>query len=330
MILVIAEPLDNGGRFLLREIRRRGLEALAVAASDFPARASISLAFGERGGRSYRLHRPERTVDLGDVSAIVYRGGGAGTPPEAVTDPQVRAFVASESRSLFRFFLAGYRGLWCPGPPEVVARAENKALQLEAAQAAGFVIPPTLMTTSPEDLLEFQRQHHSRPLVHKLIGSGSGFAQHFPHLSRYTEPLTAVDLLHVQDLRLCPVAFQAYVPKALELRVTVVGRQVYAAEILSQESNHAKHDWRRYDIRTTPHRPHALPEAVAARCLAVTEAFQLNYGAIDLILRPDGEYVFIEINPVGSYGWVEELTGLPITDALCQLLAQGPTASTGA
>jgi len=47
----------------------------------------------------------------------------------------------------------------------------------------------------------------------------------------------------------------------------------------------------------------------------------LCYGAIDMILTPDGRYVFIELSPNGQYLWIEHETGLPISDAICDLLA---------
>jgi glutathione synthase/RimK-type ligase-like ATP-grasp enzyme len=114
--------------------------------------------------------------------------------------------------------------------------------------------------------------------------------------------------------------FQAYVPKRSELRVTVVGERVFAAEIGSQATHHTRHDWRRYDMAHTPHTPHALPEPVARAAVALVRALGLVYGAIDLVLTPDGDYVFLEINPNGQYLWIEHLTGLPITAAIADHL----------
>ena len=39
-----------------------------------------------------------------------------------------------------------------------------------------------------------------------------------------------------------------------------------------------------------------------------------------MIVTPDGEYIFLEINPAGQWLWIEELTKLPITEALADLL----------
>ncbi|MEV4245300.1 hypothetical protein AB0J63_18065 [Streptosporangium canum] len=49
----------------------------------------------------------------------------------------------------------------------------------------------------------------------------------------------------------------------------------------------------------------------------------LTYGAIDLILTPDGRYVFLEINPNGQFLWIEDATGLPIGAAIGDLLMSG-------
>jgi hypothetical protein len=36
--------------------------------------------------------------------------------------------------------------------------------------------------------------------------------------------------------------------------------------------------------------------------------------------------VFLEVNPSGQYGWIEQATGLPITRTLADLLAEGDAA----
>jgi len=46
----------------------------------------------------------------------------------------------------------------------------------------------------------------------------------------------------------------------------------------------------------------------------------LSFGAIDLLLTPTGEYVFLEINPNGQWYWLELITGIPLTNAMCDVL----------
>jgi glutathione synthase/RimK-type ligase-like ATP-grasp enzyme len=130
------------------------------------------------------------------------------------------------------------------------------------------------------------------------------------------------DLKDLHTLRWSPVILQEYVPKHVELRVTVVGSEIFPAEIESQASSRSRDDWRRYDLARTPYRRHTLPADVAERLHAVVRAFGLCYGAIDLVLTPDGRYVFLEINGNGQWLWIEELTQMPIADAIASLLAR--------
>ncbi len=76
----------------------------------------------------------------------------------------------------------------------------------------------------------------------------------------------------------------------------------------------------------TQYAPHDLPRDVEQHCVELVEQLGLTYGAIDMIVTPDGRYVFLEINPAGLYLWIEAATGLPITDAICDLLVASDAA----
>src|SRR5262249_179757 len=110
----------------------------------------------------------------------------------------------------------------------------------------GFELPPTLVTNSPTDFLEFYREHNG-DLISKLAGL-TFFDAFGTKFGRYTELVSRRDVAYARGVRFCPIIFQAYVPKRLELRITVVGDQVFPAEIHSQHTNHTRHDWRRYDL----------------------------------------------------------------------------------
>ena len=193
-------------------------------------------------------------------------------------------------------------------------------MQLKRAGALGFELPPTVVTNCPEDVLALHREHGGKIVSKQAAKAFSSTLG--DHMIRYTELVSPRDLAHIDAIAHCPMIFQGYVPKLVELRVTVVGQQVFAAEIHSQTTNHTRHDWRRYDHGQTPHLPHELPRDVERRCVRLVEQLGLQYGAIDLVLTPDGRYVFLEINPNGQYLWIEDETGLPITDAICDLLLE--------
>jgi glutathione synthase/RimK-type ligase-like ATP-grasp enzyme len=115
--------------------------------------------------------------------------------------------------------------------------------------------------------------------------------------------------------------FQELIPKALELRVTIVGNQVFSAAVDSQKSDVSQFDWREDgDGLINDWEPYALPQSIQRKLLALMDSLGLDYGAIDLILTPDGRYVFLEINPAGEFFWLEMQPGLAISGAVADVL----------
>ena len=76
-----------------------------------------------------------------------------------------------------------------------------------------------------------------------------------------------------------------------------------------------------------PHYPHRLPREVENSCIDLVQRLGLEFGAIDLIVRPDGRYTFLEINPNGQWAWLEEMTGLPFVETCSELLLNGGSLS---
>ena len=78
------------------------------------------------------------------------------------------------------------------------------------------------------------------------------------------------------------------------------------------------------DIRMNPGirwRPYELPAEVAERLLALVRRLGLEYGAVDFRVTPEGEHVFLEINPAGQFLYIENATGMKIADTLAGHLA---------
>jgi glutathione synthase/RimK-type ligase-like ATP-grasp enzyme len=63
-----------------------------------------------------------------------------------------------------------------------------------------------------------------------------------------------------------------------------------------------------------------LPPEVEKALLQLVRRFGLNYSAADIILTPDDEYVFLEINSAGEWVWLARDLGLPIASALVEVL----------
>ena len=65
---------------------------------------------------------------------------------------------------------------------------------------------------------------------------------------------------------------------------------------------------------------HALPEEIATACQRLMKALNLRFGAVDLVLAPNGQYYFLEINPNGQWLWLEDKLGFPITNKIMEWL----------
>jgi glutathione synthase/RimK-type ligase-like ATP-grasp enzyme len=118
-----------------------------------------------------------------------------------------------------------------------------------------------------------------------------------------------------------PVIFQEFVPAEVDLRITVVGEQFFAAAIHSQELPYPL-DFRLFLDRDPGVRmePTELPTEVEGGLMRLLKSAGLRYGAIDMRRTPSGRHVFLEVNPSGQWRFVEEVTGQPITAAMARLL----------
>jgi glutathione synthase/RimK-type ligase-like ATP-grasp enzyme len=122
-------------------------------------------------------------------------------------------------------------------------------------------------------------------------------------------------------LSACPAIYQRRIAKQHELRVTVVGDEIFACRIDSQAREESRVDWRAAGYTSLDHRACELDEAVADRCRALLRTLGLEIAGLDFIVTPEGETVFLEINAAGQWAWVEQETGLPIAAAIARRLA---------
>lgn len=321
MILILTDDTDVHADRVGQILSERGRTYCRFDPASFPTQTSLIMDFATGGLRSRRLVSGGADLDLDSVTAVWFRRPGRPRPSAHFADSAVGDFIADEC-SLVMSDLWETLDVRCvPGPRPVVLRAQHKARQLQLAARLGFELPPTVITSDPSTLLEFFSLHGGEVITKQAATSNLPITADGDRVGRYTERVRHRDLVHASAIRHCPVIVQAYVPKRRELRVTVVGERILAASIASQEANHTRDDWRRYDDARTLIEPYDLPDPVARSCRDLVTSLGLCYGAIDLVLTPDGRHVFLEINPSGQYLWVEEACGLPISDAIADLLS---------
>jgi glutathione synthase/RimK-type ligase-like ATP-grasp enzyme len=200
--------------------------------------------------------------------------------------------------------------LWVNRPLQSLG-ASYKIRQLKVAMNLGFKIPDSLFTNEEASFDEFRATHSS--IVAKVVNATP------THRPKRLIPTRIVDaeLLGSKNLiRTAPVQFQKYIAKDYDVRVNVIGDRVIATEIHSAEVDG------RMDLQSAEHRAHSLPGELGDRCIRLCRRLGLMFGAIDLVVA-GGAYYFLEVNPNGKWGWIEERTDQGIAESLADLLGRG-------
>jgi glutathione synthase/RimK-type ligase-like ATP-grasp enzyme len=315
-------------------LQERGVAHVVLDPATIEGQSAFAIEKDSAGRVRCYLRLPDRVLDLDEIhSAWVWRGWQRYEHEPGLAElaarPREWAFYKAEWIAFYRglTLTLAHHGVFCVNPPPFHTAFEEKCCQLYLAAKLGLDIPPTLYTTRPS-------------LARKLADAAGGSIIYKPfhayaHVIEatgeqplrtsilYTNRVDPDQLVETDDDIPTPSIFQPYVEKAYELRIVVVGRQLFACAIHSQQSERSREDWRRYDLENTPYVSHELPASIREKLLALMDAMGLVFGSIDMIVTPEGDYIFLEVNPNGQFDWVAKRAGLPIYEALVDLLIAG-------
>jgi MvdD family ATP-grasp ribosomal peptide maturase len=263
----------------------------------------------------------EQKLDLSEVSSVWYRRMRYGQKIPDSMDKQFRDASIEECRATVRGTIASLEAFHFDKMSNVDV-AKNKQLQLKVAREIGLLTPRTLTSNNPEAVKQFAQECREQGIITKMLSTFAIYGEQGQENVVFTTPVTDEDLEHLEGLRFCPMTFQENVPKALELRITIVGHQVFTAAVNSQKLAGSTYDWRKEGRALLKDwEPYNLPEDVEKKLLKLMAYFGLNYGAIDILVTPDGRHVFLEVNPVGEFFWMEIYSpNFPISEAIAEIL----------
>jgi glutathione synthase/RimK-type ligase-like ATP-grasp enzyme len=295
-------------------MRQRGFQCLRWNLDRFPIGSSLTFQASDSNFTAEIL-TDGRKVDLQSVGSIWCRGFRPSGLPKGMPEAD-KNFAQSESQRAIDALLTITTALWV-NHPHMHARANSKPAQLFVAQQVGLDIPTTVITNDTEHAYGFLSQGEERN-IYKAMSQNIHLEE---GKSLFTGVVTEEELSKLELIRASPGIFQRLVPKAYEIRATVIGPRVFSGKIASQARIETQIDWRHrpFDIEQTPIQ---LPQEIETKLHKFMRVFGLVYGAFDLIVTPDGRHVFLEINPAGQYMWVETATKLPITAALADVLSE--------
>lgn len=297
---------------------RRGTPSYRLDTDTFPASVRLSARLEQNG--------PVHTIDGdgGSLRADAIRAVWTRKfrPPQLAEnlDPQFRQWCIRETQAALKGFLDGLHGVRWVNDLRHAYEAENKLYQLRAASAAGLRIPRTLVTNHSQHARAFHREVGGA-MVAKLLTPLSAAMGRAP-FAVHTSDVGEDDLADAEQLRHCPMMFQERIPKARELRVAYVTGRTFVGAVDASRSAAGRTDWRRATPEECPWERDELPDDVDRRLVTLMNGLGLAYGAIDVIRTPEGDHVFLEVNPAGEWGMLERDLDPPISDAIAEALLE--------
>lgn len=184
---------------------------------------------------------------------------------------------------------------------------QSKPYQAQLIAAAGFSIPPTLVTNDPAAARDFLAAHGR--VIYKSISAVRSVVQ----------DLDGARLRALEKIRYLPTQFQAYIPGE-NIRVHVAGEQVFAARIVT-----AAVDYRYASQAGLDFTMEAvyIESEIEARCRALARLLGLPLCGIDLKRTAQGEYYCFEANPSPAFSFYQEYTDQNIAAAIVRYLEDG-------
>ncbi len=291
------------------------------------------LATGYRFAYSFENGQPQllltsndgTTLNLSSVKAVWYRKIWHLEAPEEL-DEDFLAVYRQEYNTVWQLVVDQLKHCpWINDFHHAQYVIDRKMLQLEKAREAGLIVPDTLFTSDEKAVRDFYHRHGGKVIMklhgglqRNMHGRGAFFPATF---------LQETDLADLQSLVYCPMIFQQAIDKAYELRVIYVDGKFFTgridtAVVASQyEDGSATSDWRTH-TGSSQWQPYRLPATVEEKINALMQILQLQFGAIDIIRQPDGQYVFLEVNPQGEWGMLQRDLHYPIAETIADKLIE--------
>jgi hypothetical protein len=314
-ILILSRADDEHVERLVTELEALGHPWIRFDPGDFPETAELSACLGEGSERGQLVLPDGEQINLDEIRSVWYRRP---TPLHAdkTLPPIQQLFIEREARAGLWGLLRTIECVWV-NHPDSIREAAYKSHQLALAHRLGLNIPPTLITSSPDAFMRFYTECQGN-VIYKLMGFPSYEVEKGAIASTFTSLVPQDMLKEAQRIKATAHLFQKYQQKICDVRVVIIGKTLFAIEIhpLSDET---RIDFRR-DYRALRYAVHQLPDEIQQALFALTNYYRLLYAAIDLLYTPEKEYVFLELNPVGQLGWLEQPTGLPLFRTLALLL----------
>jgi ATP-GRASP peptide maturase of grasp-with-spasm system len=216
--------------------------------------------------------------------------------PDNQLNKEITDQLFSELNVLSDFFISRMDSISINSPNDLNL---NKLKALKLCAEFDISIPESIVTSEKKTLQIFKEKKNK--IITKNISQGVFVSYDHQFLNGYTIEVTD-ELIEKLDHHFFPTLFQEMIEKAFEVRVFFIEDVFYSCAILSQNDNKTKLDFRNYNT-SKPNRnsPFEIPVEIKLKLKKLMKALNLNSGSVDMIITKKGNYVFLEVNPIGQF-----------------------------
>lgn len=228
---------------------------------------------------------------------------------EGIFDSKYHTYVHRETYSFVEGIAESFNGPVLT-KPSIMRRANNKIFQACLASESGFVIPKYAITNENSWLEHFTKEQG----IIKPVATGeilTGTQKEFVQTNLIDSSFDSGKIAY------SPVYLQTFIGKDYEVRVTVIGRQVFPVKIYSQN----KVDWRK-PKNIVHYESCDIPSEIEQKCFSFMKRCNMQFGCFDFIVNDD-KWHFLEMNANGQWAWLEFEVGLNMSGAIVDILTQG-------
>lgn len=321
MILIITSSEDVTADLVIKELSALKARYIRFNTETYPTSSEIVIEYSADGIRGI-IRTDSGMAFFEDIDTVWYRKPMSPVVSSEIVDEQARQFARQESEACLSGLYRVLNDAYWVSKPKAIRHANDKILQLAVAKKIGFDVPDTIVTSDPQRARMFYEAKLNDVIIKPLKSGIIEYADGTINLI-YTSVLTLDDLKHFDKVSFAPCLLQQYIPKKYEIRATVIGRQVMAVGLDTQQNELSRHDWRKANCSGVKYFGTTLPKSVEMLCYKFMDYYELEFSAFDFIVTPDDKCYFIENNPNGQWAWLDLELNNGMISKMAQFLYNG-------
>lgn len=289
--------------------------------SDFPSSMKIDFR-NDKNQKSLYISNDIFSFNVYDIDIFIFRKNSFSIPSNK-TNKNDEQYVKRNSNILtdsIKDIISYKKDIFSINDPNNAMRASRKPYQVYIADKVGLSTPCTNISNNFDGISCFVEDNNIENMAIKNL-SHAVWVKDDSYKPSLTVKQKYDDILKYRDdIEIAPTIFQNYINKKYELRIVIMGLEIFSVKIDSQKNEKTLTDWRAayaYNIQTYIEK-YDLPYYYRQLILTFMKEIGLIFGSIDAIVTHDNDIIFLEVNPFGQFLWIEaQCPEIPLLQAFC-------------